>query len=202
MLLYGASGHGKVIRDIIESRGMSVSHCFDDNNLLTEFDGIKVGLYSNEIFSAEELIISIGNNAIRKKISQKVNHSFGRINHVSSVISPRSFFSEGTVLMQGVVIQSSVMIGKHSIVNTSATIDHDCFIEDFVHISPNATLCGNVFIGEGSHIGAGAVIIQGIKIGKWATIGAGSIVTKDVSDYAVVVGNPARVLKYNDLTNE
>jgi len=53
-----------------------------------------------------------------------------------------------------------------------------------------------VFIGEGTHVGIGASIIQGIKIGKWATIGAGAVVIRDVPDYAVVVGSPARIIKY------
>ena len=92
-------------------------------------------------------------------------------------------------------MQSSVKIGKHVIINTAASIDHDCIVEDFAHVSPNATLSGNVKVGEGSHIGAGAVIIPNITIGKWAMIGAGSDVTKNVPDYSVVVGNPARKIK-------
>ena len=54
-----------------------------------------------------------------------------------------------------------------------------------------------VFVGEGTHIGINATVIQGIKIGKWATIGAGSVVIKDIPDYAVVVGNPGKIIKYN-----
>lgn len=52
-------------------------------------------------------------------------------------------------------------------------------------------------IGEGTHVGIGAIIIQGLKIGKWATIGAGTVVLDDIPDYAVVVGNPGKVIKYN-----
>jgi sugar O-acyltransferase (sialic acid O-acetyltransferase NeuD family) len=102
---------------------------------------------------------------------------------------------EGTVVFHNSVIQAGSVIGKHCIINTAASIDHDCKLEDFVHISPNATLSGNVKVGEGSHIGAGATIIQGITIGKWCTVGAGAVVIKDVPDYATVVGVPARVIK-------
>ena len=62
------------------------------------------------------------------------------------------------------------------------------------HISPNAALAGNVSVGEGTQIGIGAAVIQGIKIGKWVTVGAGAVIIKDIPDYAVVVGNPARIL--------
>jgi acetyltransferase EpsM len=59
-------------------------------------------------------------------------------------------------------------------------------------------LAGNVTIGEGSHVGIGATVIQGITIGKWVTIGAGTVIIKDIPDYAVVVGNPGKIIKYNN----
>ena len=52
-------------------------------------------------------------------------------------------------------------------------------------------------IGEGALIGAGSVILPGIKIGKWVTVGAGSVVTKDIPDHTIVIGSPAKILKYN-----
>ena len=85
-----------------------------------------------------------------------------------------------------------------SIINTSCSIDHDCTLEDYVHVSPNATLCGTILVGEGTHIGAGATIIPNISIGKWVTIGAGAVIIENVPDHAVVVGNPGRIIKYND----
>ena len=81
------------------------------------------------------------------------------------------------------------------IINTKASIDHDCIIEDFVHISPGAILCGNVQVGELSWIGAGSVIIQGIKIGKNVIIGAGTVVIHDVPDNVTIVGNPGKIIK-------
>lgn len=57
---------------------------------------------------------------------------------------------------------------------------------------------GNIRICEGAHVGIGSIIMPGVTIGKGAIIGAGSIVTKDVPDYCVAVGVPARVVKeYN-----
>ena len=97
--------------------------------------------------------------------------------------------------MQGAIIQSCANIGKHCIINTGASIDHDCQIEDFVHISPGSVLCGNVTIGEGSWIGAGSTIIPGVKIGKWSIIGAGSIVTKDIPDKVLAYGNNCKIIK-------
>jgi acetyltransferase EpsM len=70
-------------------------------------------------------------------------------------------------------------------------------VEDFVHISPNAALAGNVHVGEGTQIGIGATVMQNIRIGKWVMVGAGAVIIRDVPDYAVVVGNPGRIIKMN-----
>ena len=91
------------------------------------------------------------------------------------------------------MIQIGTKIGNHCIVNTAASIDHDCVLEDFTFVGPNATLCGEVHIGEGSFIGAGSVILPGIKIGKNCMIGAGSVVTKDIPNNVTVYGNPAKI---------
>ena len=196
MILYGASGHAKVVIDCLESQKEIVTGIFDDD--LSKKDLLNynvIGKYSDHLFLDEELIISIGDNEIRKKVSKVITHKFGMVVHVSATISKNVSIGDGTVVFHNSILQSSVKAGKHVIINTAASVDHDCKIDDFVHISPNATLCGNISIGEGTHIGAGAVIIPNIKIGKWAIIGAGAVVTKDVEDYAVVVGNPARKIK-------
>ena len=53
-------------------------------------------------------------------------------------------------------------------------------------------------IGNDVWVGANSVILPGVKIGTGAIVGAGSVVTKDVPEYAIVVGNPARILKYRE----
>jgi len=194
--LYGAGGHAKVILDILKSNNLTVSEIYDDNPEIKIFENIPV--VQKNICSP--LIISIGNNAVRKKIAENLSeiNYYPAVCAKSAIVSGKAEVDIGTVVMQGVAIQHSAKIGKHCIVNTSASIDHDCKIGDFVHIAPHATLCGNVEVGEGTLIGAGAVVVPNIKIGKWAVIGAGSVVIRDVPDYAVVVGNPAKIIKYNN----
>lgn len=192
MYLYGASGHAKVIIDILEAQGTKILGLYDDNKDKVDLLGFPV-LRTNQVLSP--LIIAIGDNGVRKKIADELKVEFGIAIHPSAVLSPRALIEEGTVVMQNAVVQSSSKIGKHCIINTSASIDHDCLIEDFVHISPNSALCGNVKVGEGTWIGAGSTIIPGVKIGKWSIIGAGSVVTKDIPDYSLAVGNRCRVIK-------
>lgn len=195
MYLYGASGHAKVIIEILELQGEPIEGLFDDNASISSLLEYPVEPFPRQFDPARQLIISIGNNLIRRKIASCVQARFGTAIHASVMISKRSCVGAGTVVMGGVTINTDVKIGQHCIINTNSSIDHDSVLEDFVHISPNVALCGGVEVGEGSHIGAGAVVIPGKKVGKWCIIGAGSVVIKDIPDYSTAVGNPCTVIK-------
>lgn len=195
--LYGASGHCKVIIDILKSNNHDIGAIFDDFPKYDILEGIPVLEASKMIKSlSNEIIISIGDNSLRKKVVSKVVNPFFSAIHKTAVLSNNSLIGKGSVIMAGVIVNSSVEIGDHCIVNSGAIIEHDCVINNFCHISPNASLAGNVVIGEGTHVGIGAIIIQGIKIGKWVTIGAGAVIIKDIPDFVVVVGNPGKIIKH------
>jgi sugar O-acyltransferase (sialic acid O-acetyltransferase NeuD family) len=202
MILYGASGHAKVIIDCLDANGLRLQAIFDDNPDICKLLDYKVShQFDPDLYPGEPLIISIGNNEIRKRIASKLSVSNPPptvLRHPSAIVSELTEFGDGSVILHNAVIQSSTVTGRYCIVNTGATVDHDCNIGDFCHIAPNATLCGGITIGEGSIIGAGSVVIPTIHIGKWCVIGAGSVIIKDVPDYAVVVGNPGRVVKKLD----
>lgn len=197
IILYGASGHCKVIIDNLISNNYTNFSIIDDNENLNFLSTFKIEPKFEVNFKQVNLIISIGNNKIRKKIVKKNNYFYTNAIHSNAIISKFAEINIGNVIMAGAIINSDAKIGNHCIINTAAIIEHDCIINDYVHISPNATLAGNVTIGEGTHVGIGATIIQGIKIGKWATIGAGAVIIKNVPDFAVVVGNPGKIIKYN-----
>lgn len=192
MYLFGASGHAKVIMDILAASGQELEGLIDDNLEVKELLGISV-LHGKTDLSPT--IVSIGNNTARKKVVEKLHCEFATAIHPSAIVSKSASINKGTVVMQGAIIQADVKIGKHCIINTGASIDHECKLEDFVHISPHSTLCGNVSIGEGTWVGAGTTLIPGVKVGKWCIIGAGSVVTKDIPDGVLAVGNRCKVLK-------
>ncbi|MGL4993846.1 MAG: acetyltransferase [Bacteroidales bacterium] len=192
--LYGSSGHGLVIADIVRSQGGEVVAFFDDNPKGECFAGVPY--VSSVDMIVTPVIISIGSNRVRKLIAEREKSLvYVAAIHSSAIISPSVVVGEGSVVMQGAIVQAEASVGSHVIINTGATIDHECVIGDYVHISPNATLCGCVSVGMGAHIGAGAVVIQGVSIGEWATVGAGAVVIRDVPAGATVVGNPAKVLR-------
>jgi sugar O-acyltransferase (sialic acid O-acetyltransferase NeuD family) len=195
--LLGASGHGMVIAEIIESAGHNVKGFLDADLSIKELLGYIVKHQLEEIAfnKTDQWIISVGKNATRKKLAEIHPLNYGTAIHPSAILSSRCTIAEGTVVMAGVTINSKAQIGKHVILNTSCSVDHECIIEDYVHLSPHAVLPGNVTVGEGTHIGTGAIVIPGIKIGKWCTIGAGTVIIKDVPDGATVVGVPGRIVK-------
>lgn len=196
--LYGASGHAKVIIDILTTSSVIIETIIDDNPKSETILGIDITKSAKYDFSkSRKILISIGNNKVRKLLSSKLNVTFANAIHPTAIISEYASINEGTVVMAGAIINPEVKIGSHCIINTGAIIEHDCSVENFAHVSPRAALAGNVWVGEGAHIGIGATIIQGVKIGKWSTIGAGAVIINDVPDYAVVVGNPGKIIKYN-----
>ncbi len=193
--LYGASGHSKVVIDILELNNYTVQKIYDDASQQTTITSCKVVKPEELDQSNQPFIISIGNNKVRQKIDGLYpNLNYITAIHPKSIIAKNVHLDKGSVVMAGAIINPAVHIGKHCIINTGATIDHDCKIDDYVHISPNATLCGNVTIGKASHIGASSVIIQNVNIGKNVTVGAGSVVIKDIPNGKMVVGNPARII--------
>lgn len=194
MIIYGASGHGKVIKFIATSIGVTVRGFADDNYNENTYLGVPL----QTIKSTDKIIVGIGDNAIRKKIAQQFMSQWHEaIIHKTAIVSLDKKIGAGTVVMAGAIINNTISIGIHCIINTGSIVEHDCIVKDYVHISPNTTLSGGVIINEGTHVGAGAVIIPGITIGKWVIIGAGAVVIRDVPDYAVVVGNPGRIIKQN-----
>ena len=193
MYLYGASGHAKVIIDILEASGVRIDGLIDDNPNINQLRGYPV----RHTFAEESpFIISIGANHIRKQVAERLQTDFGIAIHPSAILSSTVKIGNGTAVMQGAIIQVDAKVGKHCIINTGASVDHECIIEDYVHISPHATLCGNVHIGEGSWIGAGTTIIPNLSVGKWCVVGAGSVVTANIPDYTLAFGNPCKVVRY------
>lgn len=207
-IIIGASGHGKVVLDILQKdKNIEVKGFLDDDPSRhgQKIDGIEVlGGFSIVHDISDDFkngIVGIGNNLARANYFNKMKDlRFNMIIaiHPSAVISESAKIGSGTVIAAGAVINPHARIEENCIINTGAIIDHDCFIGEHVHISPGVNLAGNVSIKEYSHVGIGASVINRISIGRNTTIGAGAVVIRDVPDNAVVTGVPAKIIKYND----
>lgn len=204
LAILGASGHGKVVADIAEICGWKTIEFFDDD-LISKGNTIGcwpvVGIINDFLMSPlsyDGVIVGIGNNQIRNKISEEI--LFRKIKlttliHPSASVSRHAQVGPGCVIVAGAVINAYAEIGRGVIVNTNASVDHDCRIGNYVHISPGANVAGGVSIGDNSWIGIGACVKQQISIGSSVVVGAGAAVVKNIPDDSMVMGIPARPYK-------
>ncbi|WP_330214217.1 acyltransferase [Pseudomonas sp. AM8] len=108
------------------------------------------------------------------------------------------------------LVEGGVIVGDNVTLKSGVYLWEGTLIEDNVFIGPNATFTNDLMprsrvrpekfkgitIKFGASIGANATLLPGISIGRMAMVGAGAVVTKDVPDFAVVVGNPAKIIRY------
>lgn len=197
-LLFGAGGHARVLASAIEALNNEIAGVFDSNLAIKMLDGVpNLGEYDASIEPKAEVLIAIGDNKLRQALARTVQHNFGRISHPSALIDKTVTIGEGTQILHAAVVNRGTVLGKHCILNTASSVDHDCQLADFTHIAPKATLCGGVIVGEGTLVGAAATVLPNIKIGKNVSIGAGAVITKNIPDHAIVVGVPGKIVAYD-----
>lgn len=197
VVIIGASGHGKVVADIIACIGDEIKGFLDDNsNLNGTFIGFPVLGKIDEFwkFSECRFIVAIGNAAIRERITQKLSQVqwYTAIHPTAAVSSMDTFIGEGTVVMANTTINAGAKVGKHCIINSSAVVEHDDIIEDYAHISVGVKLAGNVHVGKKTWIGIGAIVSNNVSICKDCMIGAGAVVIKNIREDGTYIGVPAR----------
>ena len=190
VVVFGASGYGQVVADIVCANNDILLGFLDDD--ITKKTLGKVADYFK--YPDAEFVIGIGNGAVREKISSLPLKWYQAI-HPSAVISPSVQIGEGTVVMPNAVINANSRIGCHCIINSGAIVEHDNIIEDYSHISVGAKLAGTVAIGKRTWVGIGATVINNISICENCMIGAGAVVVKNINKKGTYVGIPARKVK-------
>lgn len=195
IIFIGYSGHAFVVIDAAFSTGWRVlGYCERSEKSINPFSLSYLGRESHELISSDSWFVAIGDNAVRRSITEKfiATGTLTAVSHRSAIVGAAISIGRGTYIGANAVVNSNTSIGTGCIINTAAVVEHDCTIGDYVHVCPGATLTGNVKVGDNSLVGAGAVVIPGVTIGRNVTIGAGSVVIKDVPDGHTMVGNPAR----------
>jgi sugar O-acyltransferase (sialic acid O-acetyltransferase NeuD family) len=114
--------------------------------------------------------------------------------HPSAVVGPEVHLDPGCYVAAGAVLTTNVRLGRHSHLNVSASVAHDCILGPYCTIAPGARLGGHVTLDEGVDIGLGAVVLPGVVVGRDAVVGAGAAVIRDVAAGSTVAGVPARKL--------
>lgn len=194
LAIIGASGHGKVVADIARKNGYSEIVFLDDDESIHECGGYPVIGKSSEAGTIDaDAIIGIGNAGVRKQIQESIpDEKLVTLIHPDAVVAEDVVIGKGTVVMAGAVINPGVRIGKGCIINTCSSVDHDCIVDDFVHVAVGSHLCGTVNVGAGTWIGAGVTVNNNVFICPDCMIGAGAVIVNDIWECGTYVGVPAR----------
>lgn len=210
LVIWGASGHGRVVADILTAQGKYelVGFIDDVRAAGTPLASVSVlgGRAALELCRQQgvsHLVVGVGDCRSRLELAahaSALGFSLGCAIHPRAVLAEDVAVGPGSVVAAGAVINPGAALGRNTIVNTSASVDHDCVVGDGAHVGPGARLGGGACIGRGTWIGIGAVISDRISIGDGAIIGAGAVVVRDIPPNVVAFGVPARVRRTLDIT--
>ncbi len=195
LVLIGAGGHGKVAADMARSAGWRDIVFADDAYPDRTANGAWAIVGRPGDALEGERFLTVGRNDMRARLWTELGMTDSPvIAHPSAVISAEAVMDAGVLAVAGTIVNAGARIGRGTILNTACSVDHDCTIGAFAHVSPGARLAGGVTVGDRSWIGVGAVVREGVAIGADVIVGAGAAVVDDVGDGQKVGGVPARAI--------
>lgn len=204
LVIAGASGHAKVVIDLIRAQGL-----FRPVGLV-DLDPAPRVVAGVEVLGGEDLLptlraqgiahafVGVGANKVRLAIGRRLRElGFTLANAVSpaAILSPSVRLGQGVAIMAGAVVNADSLIDDLAILNTRASLDHDGHIGEAAHVAPGCALAGNVTVERLAFLGVGTAVIPGITIGEAAMVGAGACVVRNVPAQAKVRGVPARIVE-------
>lgn len=206
VVLYGAGGHSRsVIGTLLAAQEWTL--CGLINTHPTECPDSVLGypiLGGDD--KLEELLqqgykrihVSIGDNRERQQASAKLSalgFELVSVRSPTAEVLPQSTYGAGTFLHSLSLIGGDCQVGRGCIIQPQSNLGHESRLGDYAQLAPGVHTGGKCDIAEGVFIGLGAAILPRIRVGRYAVIGANAVVREDVPDYAVVAGNPGRIIK-------
>lgn len=196
-IIYGAGGHGRVIASIARRQGIDGVVFVDELRAGEVIDGHSViaADLGDLLDRADSLVIlALGDSPTRaRRRDEALGLGFGEW---SVMADPSLVYSDaigpGAMILPGAVVNAGARIGASVIVNTNATVEHDCVLGDYCHLAPGAVLASAVELGPHVWIGANATVLPGLSVVGGTTIGSGAVVTRSITQRGVYAGVPAR----------
>jgi sugar O-acyltransferase (sialic acid O-acetyltransferase NeuD family) len=209
IVFWGSTGQAKVLKECLAGSGFQLIALFDNNpEIKSPFPDVPLycGKESFQYWLVSQrtipiyFLVAIGGFKGKERVGiQLYLRKHGLLPHTAihrtAYVAPSALIMEGTQILANAAVCVDVQLGQACIINTGATVDHECRLGEGIHLCPGAHIAGCVEIESYASVGTGAVILPRLKIGKGAVVGAGAVVTKDVPSYTVVAGNPAKLLK-------
>lgn len=209
IILWGATGQAKVLRECLAD-SFELTAIFDNNPdvpapfadvpLHYGWDGFLAWLALQPRGETIRFLVAIGGERgkVRIELQDRIEQA-GLLPavaiHRNAFVATNARIGPGSQVLAQAAICVEAVLERGCIVNTAASVDHECRLAEGVHVAPGARLAGLVQVGHHSMIGTGAVVLPRIRIGENSVVGAGAVVVDDVPDNVVVAGNPARVIK-------
>ncbi|WP_369995359.1 acetyltransferase [Winogradskyella sp.] len=208
ILIYGASGHAKMIVDIILK-----NNTYNFIGFVDSYKPIGEDVYGYKVlgnlellpslinkFDIQGIVIGIGSNTTRLRAYKNIidiapDLEFVPIVHPTAVLANGVIIPEGTVIMPGAIVNADARVGRFCLLNTKSSLGHDSTMSDFSSLASGATIGGNVEIGFCSAICLSASVAQNTTIGNYTTIGACSLVLKPIGDHKLAFGVPINTIK-------
>ena len=190
-VIIGCGGHARSIADVIVYNDEKADIVFLDEKAQKEETIFGFPVVHDFDVSNERVIVGIGDNLKRIEMSLKY------YNNLCNVVSKNAYVSKFARLGRGIFIAHQAHVGVLTsvddfvVINTAASVDHDCQLKIGSFVGPHATLCGKVMIGKRSFVGGAAVVRDGISVESEITVGAGAVVIKNLIEKGKYVGIPA-----------
>lgn len=196
-IIFGCGGHARSVADVLLFNEPDANIIFVDSNARDGETIFNFPVLKTYDVVDEKVFIAIGNNAGRVELSNRYKNNLVNIISKDSYIGRDSSISGSSGIFVGhrAYIGPLCKIEKFSVVNTNASIDHECSVGIGSTIAPNATLCGKVKIGNMVWVGANTAIKENLTINDNTVIGIGSTVVKDIVKSGVYIGCPARLME-------
>lgn len=142
--------------------------------------------------------LGVGDMRVRLSLAAHYDHMLRAVNiiHPAAIVSRYAQFGTGNLLEAYTKIANGVILGSHCIVNSFTSVNHDQIIGNNVLLAGNVSMAGKS-IGDNTLIADGASIGFKKHVGRCCIVGDGAVVTKDIPDYSIVYGNPARKVRDN-----